>query len=869
MIRYIFAFLLMISLIACGISTPHKTEAPKQAVLATGPTQEEEELDEFEELLEEAKKLKTVSEQKRKQASIDYYRRAKRYFEIGDFTMARELCEKALKADPENKQARDLFDTVNLYLGQAPGIEAIRIEKMLEEQRAALQGFLIKQENRYNKAEAAILREDYETAEIELKTIIYSCRAYFYPHPKITQWMDKASLKLSEVRELKKRKQKELERRKRMLIEEERKIVERLRREEERKSLEMMFQQTLDFFEKEEYDRCIDLCDRMLYINPNLATVMDVRAIAQKMRYQKSKKETRADYVDHWKRTFLSMEWFTLLPLDLFEFPERKVWEEEIKKRKPEYFVRAGGDISPATRALEKRLERDRRTIDIDGPFSDFVEILRKTYKLNVIVSKDVDQTAPVTIKVEEAIPIKKILELVVMQIQAGFYVEEGILYIVPQDKVKERLIFEIYRVDDILMEIRSFKPVFDPAGEKRIRIEPLEEEGETNVITPEQLREIITSFVDPQEWEKEETRSIEIVGGLLFVTALESTHKKLRKFIANLRALMGVMVHVETRFLRVTDTFLELVGVDFRHVDGYRVQGILELDDINTTWAIDTPWPFPLLTTDIDLNGDGVPDVPASGIAGVFGDKIQRVMGARVQHILYQDTLLSGYYSKFFDPTGGTNIQITVLDDISVEALMKLIRKFERSHELLAQSITLYNGQRGAFIMANQLAYVRDWDVQQLLDPQIGVIQDGIVLDIRPRVSADRKFITMELRPTMVRLLPGPPEIEGTMYTIRGYLIAPTGPVEVEYIVLIETPTIQVQRLRSIAVIPDRATILMGGFVDYYQISTESGVPIIKDLPLIGFLAREKAKAKRRSNLLVFVKPRIIIPEEEEKRFE
>jgi tetratricopeptide (TPR) repeat protein/Flp pilus assembly secretin CpaC len=856
--------------------TPHKTSPPKQAVLASNPSQEEfeeeEELDEIEKLLQEARKLKTVPEQERKRRSIEDYRRAKRYFEIGDFTKAKELCEQALKTDPENRQARELLNTVNLFIGEAPGIEAIRIEKMLEEQRAALQGFLIQQENRYNKAEAAIIQEDYETAEIELKTIIYSCRAYFYPHPKVTQWMEKASLKLDEVKKLKKRKQKELERKKRMLIEEEMKLIERLRREEERRSLEMMFQQALDFFEKEQYDKCIDLCDRMLYINPNLATVMDVRAIAQKMRYQKSRKKARADYVDHWKRTFLAMEWFTLLPLDLFEFPERKIWEEEIKKRKPEYFVRAGGVVSPATRELEKRLETERRTIDLDGePFEKFVEILRKSYRINVIVSKDVDQTAPVTIKVDDPIPIKKILELVVMQIQAGFYVEEGILYIVPQDKVKERLIFEIYRVDDILLEIRSFKPIFDPAGEKRIRIEPIEEEGATNVITPEQLLEIIRTFVDPQEWEKEETRSIEIIGGLLFVTALESTHKKLRRFIANLRALMGIMVHIEVRFLRVTDTFLEMVGIDFRHVDGYRVQGLLGLDDINTDWAIETPWPFPLLVppTDIDVDGDGDADVPASGIAGVFGDKIQRVMGARVQHVLYQDTLLSGFYNKFFDPTGGTNIQVTVLDDVSVEALMKLVRKFERSHELLAQSMTLYNGQRGAFILANQLAYVRDWDVQQLLDPQIGIIQDGIVLDLRPRVSADRKFITMELRPTMVRLLPGPPEIEGALYRVEAYIITPGGMARRLYIVLIETPTIQVQRLRSIAVIPDRATILMGGFVDYYQISTESGVPILKDLPLIGFLAREKVKSKRRSNLLIFVKPRIIIPEEEEKRFE
>ena len=86
-------------------------------------------------------------------------------------------------------------------------------------------------------------------------------------------------------------------------------------------------------------------------------------------------------------------------------------------------------------------------------------------------------------------------------------------------------------------------------------------------------------------------------------------------------------------------------------------------------------------------------------------------------------------------------------------------------------------------------------------------------------------------------------------------------------------TPTIAKREVKTTVTIPDRTTIILSGLIreDTAKIATK--VPWLGDLPLIGFLFRSTSDSKKRTNLLIFVTPRIVtdmqVAEQEKARLE
>jgi general secretion pathway protein D len=66
---------------------------------------------------------------------------------------------------------------------------------------------------------------------------------------------------------------------------------------------------------------------------------------------------------------------------------------------------------------------------------------------------------------------------------------------------------------------------------------------------------------------------------------------------------------------------------------------------------------------------------------------------------------------------------------------------------------------------------------------------------------------------------------------------------------------------------VQDGQTVVIGGIMRDRVQEIETGIPILKDLPLIGALFRRTEKTKERTELMVFLTPRIVrMPSELEK---
>jgi len=72
-------------------------------------------------------------------------------------------------------------------------------------------------------------------------------------------------------------------------------------------------------------------------------------------------------------------------------------------------------------------------------------------------------------------------------------------------------------------------------------------------------------------------------------------------------------------------------------------------------------------------------------------------------------------------------------------------------------------------------------------------------------------------------------------------------------------TPTIARREVSTTITVPDGRTIVIAGLTREDTITVIQKVPILGDIPLLGFLFRQQSDKKEKTNLLIFVTPRIV----------
>ena len=77
-------------------------------------------------------------------------------------------------------------------------------------------------------------------------------------------------------------------------------------------------------------------------------------------------------------------------------------------------------------------------------------------------------------------------------------------------------------------------------------------------------------------------------------------------------------------------------------------------------------------------------------------------------------------------------------------------------------------------------------------------------------------------------------------------------------------TPTISKREVKTTLTVPDRRTVVISGLIREDTSVIQSKVPILGDIPLLGWLFRSTNEEKKRTNLLIFVTPRIVTDPEQ-----
>lgn len=419
--------------------------------------------------------------------------------------------------------------------------------------------------------------------------------------------------------------------------------------------------------------------------------------------------------------------------------------------------------------------------------------------------------------------------------------VKNGVVLIGDKSEAAGTISTEIYPVKDLVFKRTQFLPpkIRDIPGETNDETPRAGGEGEDPVSFVEiaDLVNHVKEATDPKYWDTEGVELKSEDTGFLAVKASPEMQKQVQQVLADMRKFANPLVTIDSKFLTISRNFLQQVGVDFRGLGGSGNKGsTVTLDDVTNGLQNNA-------SQGLDNGGTG--DPAANPLAGAFyNDGGDGDVRARTENYFGSDL------SRVLTPNGGLTAGWTLLDDTQLNMILTAVEKQQDAEVVNSQILSVLNRERGHVAVINQTAYVRDFDVEVaqasfIADPKVDVIQDGMVLDVQPVIQHDRKYIILNLNPTVA-------ELTRPIPTFTTSLAGSTLPVT------LQLPNLTVTNFSTTAKVPDGGTVLLGGLRQTLNKERRAEVPLLARLPLISFLFKQEGTADENRTLMVMVKAQI-----------
>ncbi len=163
----------------------------------------------------------------------------------------------------------------------------------------------------------------------------------------------------------------------------------------------------------------------------------------------------------------------------------------------------------------------------------------------------------------------------------------------------------------------------------------------------------------------------------------------------------------------------------------------------------------------------------------------------------------------------------------------------------LSAPSIMVLNNQTANLQVGDEVPIVTQ-QAQSVVDgdaPIVSTLQlreTGVILEVKPRINAS-DIVVLEISQ----------EVSDVAETTTSG---------------IDSPTIQQRRFTSTVAVTNNGTVALGGLIREVYSDNQSGVPLLKDVPVLGYAFKSREVRKRRTELVVFLTPRIIRTDDDAK---
>jgi general secretion pathway protein D len=274
---------------------------------------------------------------------------------------------------------------------------------------------------------------------------------------------------------------------------------------------------------------------------------------------------------------------------------------------------------------------------------------------------------------------------------------------------------------------------------------------------------------------------------------------------------------------------------------------------------------------------GTADPDNPGQIIYTMLGD-----VGTPIRHtdgfsplgiVQNHNQLLNtiGNFSTFGNTIVNSNpalgFGLSFLDDVQVDLLIEATQADSRNTILTAPRLTMHNGQMAWISVQTQQAYVSALNLNSNagaigFTPTIQTINTGFSFTIHGVISADRRYVTMEVVFDIGDLVSLEKSDAFSAVAAGG---GDGGGSATTQDAFIDLPITLTHRIRTTVSVPDKGTALLGGQRTVKEYETEVGVPILSKVPYVNRFFTNRSTSREETSLLLLLRPEIIIQQENE----
>jgi len=647
-----------------------------------------------------------------------------------------------------------------------------------------------------------------------------------------------------------------------------RQVEARAEAEQEKvRKINELLRRARDLSREQSYEQALEQIEQVLFLEPTNAAAKFMRDLITDQMIQSSWAEVKRQRGVEISRQRVDALKDTVPHSELLIYPPD--WPELTRRRLGGQDQFAESEINRVTR------EKLQQPIPVDfnaNRLENVIEYLRNVTGANFFVqwrsleAAGIAKDTPITMQLQN-VAADKALRLILDEaggdlVNLDFTVDEGVVIIATKEFLAQKTAIRTYDIRDLTFQVPTYNdpPEFDltqvasdtdGGGGQSI----FSDVGDDAIdqLSPEErtieIMDLIRNSVDPDEWRQAGglTSSMEELNGSLIVNTTPENHTQIISLLRMLREQQALQIVIESRFLFVTQNFLEEVGLDidvFYDSDSDNIIGNPGfIQDSNNQG----------LAQATTVEGTLAPIGNAALTFGAIASGAGGVLAA--------------------SPLG------FVVDDLQVNVLLRATQMDVRNITLNTPRLTIFNNDlRPAYItIARQIAFVSDLEPVvaegvAAFDPEIDIVQDGITMAVKGAISADRRYVRLYIRPSLAQLTGfeefainaivddddddddgdgGDGDGDGAM-VVNGR---------------IQQPEISITTLETQVSVPDKGTLLLGGQRLVGEVEVESGVPVLSKVPILNRLFTNRAITRDERTLLVLVKPTIIIQTEQEEQ--
>jgi len=183
-------------------------------------------------------------------------------------------------------------------------------------------------------------------------------------------------------------------------------------------------------------------------------------------------------------------------------------------------------------------------------------------------------------------------------------------------------------------------------------------------------------------------------------------------------------------------------------------------------------------------------------------------------------------------------------LGDVDVRALLTALATKSNVRVLSSPHVLAVNNEEARILVGSEVPFSQSTrtGLTEVVDRIVQFRNVGTQLTIIPRINQDG-YVTVRVLQEVSAL---------TNQTLEAALNA---------------PIITIREAETSAIVRDGETIVIGGLIAEERDRVESGVPILKDLPLLGLAFKSTSIRNDRSELAIFVTPKVVYSDEDAAR--